>query len=525
MSKIEIENEQTSNNNEIEYELNSMVWGGDLNTSLLLEAYGKNEIERFINDPMTYHVQLNEIIESLYNIDGVLFQSIQKRMSSPTLAKILIPRVINKSNIQKRTKAEQVLSDLNHHLITRDSLRSHDLFGQSCFILDERPVGKSKKRQYTLKPLHQNFFKFVGVLNGDHIVAFDLDYFEWERDNLNSEYSEFVEITEVLKTFPTEFAIAYNDYKNNSAKRWFVLNQETTYATKARASLLEPYGRSITLTGIKDILFSQEYTESQRSNLKQYISQLLYMVLPESESKGHCSLNSKQQKEQNNVFIKAVMQQYNKRPGFAPSANAFVVAPGSKIDKVTVNPDLLKDTLKNENKEQIASNVGLGLGAISGSGGATNYASLALNMKLVMSEIYEFLEQSSKQYEKIVNHILNSNENNYIKFKYLKVSNHDKEEVFNTAKELFTLTSGSREYLYAVGTDDAMSYIDLMELENLLDYDNRFAPHLTSFTANGKKNTEETDVGGRPPKALDKLEGAGIDTRTSGGNEAEKPSV
>jgi hypothetical protein len=501
------------------YELNASVFNSaDINASLLLSMFNKQDVDNYIHDPMQFHNELCDICEVMFNSNGIFAQTISKMAAAPTLDYVIIPSDITDMAIKKRLEADDVIKLLNHTLLTRDSLLSHLLYGESVFILQTKAKEKNGCiRRVMLKPLNRKYVRFDGTSLGDHIVSFDLSYFDDEAIN------ECGEPLEILATYPPEFIKAYEWYKRDTRKRWYTLPQEITFATKLRANLNERHGRPLALAALIDMIFAQEYLESQRNNLQKYSSELDYIIQPEGEKKGVCSLNNAQQKEQYNNFKNAIRKQSDRTRGYSPQSTTLALATGTTIGRLTVNPELLKNTLKKENNEQIASDLGLGLGAISGNGGAGNYASQSLNIELVLSEVYQFLEQAQEQYEKIINAFLKTDADTHVKFRYLKTSNLNRKEAFANAKDLYMISGGSRIWLYATAMGDSKTYLDLMDFERALEYEKKYLPHITSFTTTDKGGGD--DSGGRPQKDVADMTDKGIETRTSGGNEGIKPST
>ena len=87
-----------------------------------------------------------------------------------------------------------------------------------------------------LQPLDLRYCRFEGFANGDYIVGFDLSYFDM--------FSGASLIGEI-KNYPREFLIGYNLYKKDSAKRWLLLPQETTFAYKFHGAINEAHGRPL----------------------------------------------------------------------------------------------------------------------------------------------------------------------------------------------------------------------------------------------------------------------------------------
>ena len=81
--------------------------------------------------------------------------------------------------------------------------------------------------------------------------------------------------------------------------------------------------------------------------------------------------------------------------------------------------------------------------------------------------------------------------------------------------------------MYAVGSGDSDTYMKLMNMENELEYDDKFPPHPTSFTISDSADISNPDgnVGGRPPKNDSELTDKGIETKSNGGNKMKKLST
>ena len=80
-------------------------------------------------------------------------------------------------------------------------------------------------------------------------------------------------------------------------------------------------------------------------------------------------------------------------------------------------------------------------------------------------------------------------------------------------------------YLYSVVSGNADMYMRMMEFENEMDYDEKFMPHLTSFTAtdNADKSNADGNLGGRKKKDEKELSRTGEATRNNNLNDSVKP--
>jgi hypothetical protein len=183
------------------------------------------------------------------------------------------------------------------------------------------------------------------------------------------------------------------------------------------------------------------------------------MILPEGKDKGSCSLNKDQQSNQYNNFKKAVHNNDNNNRNKIAQTTTLKLAPGTQVGKLETSSTFLQNTLTDENNKAISTALGLAQSALNGQGQGASYSSLSVNIDLMLSEVFQMLEQIQWQYTKLINNYLNIPQEKWIEIVYLKTSTLNQENAFKTAKELYTLAGGSRTYLYAVGTGDASTYL------------------------------------------------------------------
>jgi len=503
--------------------------------SSIFDHYTEAQLKEYVSRPMLYHNQLMKISEKMYNKNGVYGQTIAKMVSSPTLDYIAMPN----GNISKAKvnidKINNIMNHkLNHKLSTRDCLHNDLLCGEYVAILrdtkakrmpssnqyttSEKIEGLSRTDNMMLQPLDLEYVRFEGFANGDYICSFDMSYFDKFAGN---------GLVGEIKNYPTNFIRGYTEYKKDSSKKWLILDQKSTFAHKYRSSILESHGRMLGLFALLDIMFSEDYTNSQRSNMRDSSSNIRWMELPEGEKTGSCSLNKDQQNNQYAAFKKAVNVNDENKVNQIGKTTTLKLAPNTKVGKLEAGDTFLKDTLTQENNECISTSLGLAISALNGGGSGASYSTLSVNIDLMLAEVFQMLEQIQWQYTKIINNYLEIPEEEWIDIVYLKTSTLNQEKAFTTAKDLYTLAGGSRIYLYAVGTGDSNTYLRLMELEKELDYDNVFLAHPTSYTLSDSADKPNPDgnIGGRPESKISDLTDSGLQTRTNGGNEMKKPSA
>ena len=117
-----------------------------------------------------------------------------------------------------------------------------------------------------------------------------------------------------------------------------------------------------------DMLFGEDYTNSQRNNMYENSSTIRWMRLPESDQKGKCSLTVEQQNNQYNAFKNAVSNSSQKLSNSLGGVTTLKLAPATEIGKLENNDVFLKNTLTEENNKAISTSLGLALSALNGAG-------------------------------------------------------------------------------------------------------------------------------------------------------------
>ncbi len=485
----------------------------------------EEQLKHYIQYPMRHNRQIRGLCKRIYNLNGICGRTIDKMVAAPTLDYIIIPNGIEDEKKKNADKLNYYLKKINHKLSTRDALFSALTEGMYVAILrntkhenknitipgnPEKIGGLALSENIMLQPLDKDYVKFIGFMNGDYVCAFDMQYFDQFKSN---------GLVAEIKHYPSEFIRAYNKYRRDGSKRWFLLDQKNTFAFKYRSQIDEPYGRPLALSALNDILFAEDYTDSQRGNLRENTSTIHWLIQPEGERPGQCSLNRDQQTAQYENFKNAVYANAKRRNNKMVQASTVVFAPGTQLGKVETDNTLIKETLTRENMSAISTDLGLALAALNGEGEGANYSSLAVNLDLLLAEVFQMLEQIEIQYTKILNNFLGLSEDEWVDIHYLKTSVLNRDKAFEVAKDLYTTAGGSRLYLYAVGTGDSNTYLRLMDYEKEMGFDEKYPPHTTSFTVSDSSDNE----GGRPNKNDPDLKDGGLE-KTHGGNKQKRVS-
>lgn len=484
-------------------ELNSMSLTTYMFQEALTTGISLEQLKLYCKYPMRYNMQLRKLSREMYGMNGIMSNTTDYYVSIASLDKITTC-YDNTTQNQKRRKLYDLMTDkINHKLTSRDILlrlcidgmyvgfmRNSKASNKDAVIqqglVDSMQIleGLSMDDSMMIQPLNLDYCRILGFQNNDYVVGFDMLYFNAFVGN---------DLLGEIKNFPPEFVKAYLDYKKDGSKRWFKLDQSKTVVLKIKSNIDEPFGRGLAVAALSDMFFSDQYTDSQRANIIENAGTIRWLKQPSGEKQGTCALNKDAQQNQYDNFKNAVSSNSSGSDRRIGKTTTLVLAPGTEVGKLETNTNDTINTLTDENMKRISTDLGFASGALNGEGNAT-YSSLQVNIDLVLTQIYQWLEQISWQYTKVFNNLINSKGKDIIKFIYLKTSSLNKKNEYDIAKEMFTLASGSRLWLYAVGSGDIDTYMSLMEYEKVMDMDALYPPHLTSFTS----NNETGDKGGRP---------------------------
>lgn len=512
-------------------ELNSMTTSTYFFQEALTSGVSIEQLKLYIKYPMRYNQQLRQLSREAYNSSGQYNNVVSYMTSIPTLDFITACNDKKSTNQNKKRVFNQLLKKINHKLTTRDILMHCFIDGMYIGILRQTSAsnkevqpqqgfidsldqleGLSTDENTQIQPLDLNYCKFVGFKNNVQVVAFNLMYFDqFKHGGLLHE----------IKNYPPEFVKAYVQYKKDSSKQWFILDSKSTVALKFNANINEPYGRPLGLAALFDIRFAEDYYTSQINTVSDLASSIYTLSLPEGEKKGSCSLDKTQQGNMVTAFEGAVSLNTSNTSGKS-KISKLTLAPGAKIERMTKDASLLKDTLSDENIKKISTSLGFASSSLNAaSEGGASYSSLQVNVDLVMCQIFALVEQIACEYTRVLNGIVDIKGKEIVDIRYLRTSTLNQQRTYDMAKELYTLGMGSLKYWIASAGFDADTYLAVMEEELEEGIYEKFKPHMTSFTSN---NDTVGNEGGAPIKKDSKNDNT-AKSRGNGANNLTRPST
>lgn len=489
----------------------------------IFDLYSQEQISNLVKDPIGNNELLREISRILYGCNGTVTNTIDYMTAMPTLDKVLVPYGKSKQkkqmNIDLVTSALRTIKDKE---FVRDALYKGMVDGIAFYYFEttNRPSVPRTYSDYevdsiveindfginaSIISLPTEYCRIVGIKNSSYVIAFNLDYFK----DCEGESQE-----KKLRKFPKEIreAFAKRD-ENNSSKNWVTLDNTKTIVHKIRSAKNEKWGRPLALAAIKDILYSDYFTDTKRNVLDEINNRIIYQTFPEKE-KGVCALTQKQQENQHNAVKGAVMNK-NNRGGIS----FFSVAAGTKLDTLdSANTDIFDSKNEENLNDTIALGLGIAGGLLNGSGSG-NYSSQQNNLELLSAQIFQWIESIQSELNKCINLNIIKDSKNYVEVYYLPITHVNKKNMVGYAKELYLQGKGSLSLWASACGIPSNVFFALLDQELEMDVENKYPVHQTSYTM-----SKEDNKGGRP-ESLDSTNPSTVSTKANGGNKQKKPST
>lgn len=479
---------------------------------------------------MIYNDVLRDMSRMLYSTNGVYTNTIDYMVAMPTLDKVLVPFGKNKKKKQENMKIfEDILKTIRHKETIRDFLFNGMIDGTaiSYFETKKMPTIKKNLNDFEIDSIYElnnldtvsginasiislpiDYCKIIGYTNNIPQVAFNLDYF---TDNTNE--TEAMKLSKV----PEEIRIAYNQKKNSQGNsNWVRLDCKRTIVHKIKSSRKEIWGRPLVLSAIRDILYSDYFTQTKRNVLDEINNRIVYETFPEGKEKGTSALTQKQQREQHTAIKDAVITK-NNRGGIS----FFSVAAGTKIDKIELgNTDIFDEKNEKNLNDTISLDLGIAASLLNGSGSG-NYQSQQNNLDLISSQIFQWIEQIQNELNKVINFNIIKDPKNRIEVHYLPITHVNKDKMVGYARELYLQGKGSISlWASAVGISSE-AFFALIDKELEDGVEDKYPVHKTSNTLSAK---DQENKGGRP-KVNNPTNPNTIQSQLTNSNNVPKPST
>ena len=331
-----------------------------------------------------------------------------------TLDKVIVCKN-RKSNHQRprnfennRLKMLSVLDKINYKQHIRDNLMKNANDGTAFYYFEtgKRPVNNAKflsdydianiveinemGLDVSIIALPVDWCRICGRVSNRYRCAFNLRYFDQFTES---------ERKARLQAMPKEIRDGWQKYdsKHNVNSPWLVLNDTKTIITKVNASINQPWGVPMAVTAFDDILYAEYFVNTKRTVLDNINNQIIYMTFPEGKEKGTSSLSKDQQKDQHEKVKDAVINRKSQS-----GISFFSLASGTKLDKMDVDIGIFDEKNESSIKNNVPADLGMSSASLDGNTKG-NYATASLNLELVASHVYTWIENFMAELNKCIN--------------------------------------------------------------------------------------------------------------------------
>lgn len=520
---VEIQNESSPAANI--YEFNSFVSPMDISSLFscgIYDYFSKEEIDSILRDPIGNHDAAIRLSNFVYTKNGIVSNSVDYMTALPCLDRILISKNKRNTKTVQANKAlmKSILEKIDDRQFIRNALFTDMLDGIAFFYFETKKKNYDKSKFMTdydveniveinevginasIISLPWKYTKIVGKKNGRYVLAFNLRYFDdYTGDKLERK----------LRKYPEEIVKAYNSRNTRTTGGdWVILDNDHTMCRKIKCKDSEPWGRSLIIAALADVLYKDYFTDTKRNVLDEINNKIIYQTFPEGKDKGSSSLTGKQQEQQHATVRQAVMNK-NSRGGIS----FFSVAAGTKLDSIDVSTDIFDSKNESDLNDQISLDLGIS-SALIGAMTTGNYGASQSNLEMITAQLYVWVNEWQNELNYVINKNIIQNEKNRVEVYYFPTSFVNRKSFFDMMKGLYDV-GGSLSFLIASTGVDPDAYFSVLDEEIDNKIYEKYLPHLNSNTI-----SKNDDVAGRP-KTETPTENT-IKSRDNGGNNIPSPS-
>lgn len=493
------------------------------------------EIREYSRNPQYYNRELRDLAWWAYNTNGSVKAAVNYICSMHTLDKVIVCKN-RKSNHQRprnfennRLKMLSVLDKINYKQHIRDNLMKNANDGTAFYYFEtgKRPVNNAKflsdydianiveinemGLDVSIIALPVDWCRICGRVSNRYRCAFNLRYFD-----------QFTESEQKarLQAMPKEIRDGWQKYdsKHNVNSPWLVLNDTKTIITKVNASINQPWGVPMAVTAFDDILYAEYFVNTKRTVLDNINNQIIYMTFPEGKEKGTSSLSKDQQKDQHEKVKDAVINRKSQS-----GISFFSLASGTKLDKMDVDIGIFDEKNESSIKNNVPADLGMSSASLDGNTKG-NYATASLNLELVASHVYTWIENFMAELNKCINANIIKDSSCIVSCYILPTTFANRDKQVQYMKDLYSNGKGSFLAWVSATGFDADAYTSLMDYELEIDMENKYPVHATSYTMSSKDNDSGDNNGGRTPVDNPTNENT-VQSQSSGSNSNPKPST
>ena len=498
--------------------------------------YTISQIRTYMRNPMVYISDIRKLAHWAYDTNGVIASAVDYMRSLHTLDTVVVSKskkadgTYHQNYKKNKSKMASTLQTIRYKQIIRDAIFKDANDGMYAAYFETSSITPDYRDALTdydiqniteintlgmnamVIPLPIEYVRIIGRRNNSYQIAFDLRYFETiGADNRKAK----------LLGFPKEIQEGYLKYTSNkSTGCWLRLNNNNTIVTKIKSEITDPFGIPFAIAAMDDVCYAQYFIDTKRKVLDSVNNQVIYQTFPEGKDKGTSALTEGQQRAQHNMVRNALLSRSTNSNGLS----FFSLASGTKLNSMSLDVALLDEKNEKSITNSVNKDIGFSASALDGSS-TGNYSTANLNLELIASNIYTWIEDIVDELNKCINHNIICDSSCKVEFYVLPITMVNRDKTVRYMADLYARGKGSLYAWIAATGFNPDNYVALMEHELQEDFENRYPVHRTSFTVTGKDAPEHEDhnLGGRP--STESTNPSAVQEKTNGGNNMPKPST
>lgn len=462
--------------------------------------YTSKTVVTYLTNPVKNAQKLREMSDFLYQTNGLYRRLIDTVVSLVSYEHTIVPFIPNKEKFKenmyenKYSKVKDYLWNCNFDLTLNDMVEKLMKYGRYS----------AYDRGTYLQPLPLDYTRIIGVAaDGNPILQFDFRYFD-EFQNMRERNLQLAGFDPVFKQQYLKYKRGVDNPKENFANElfWRKLPADKTYTIKIGSNLESKEGLGLFYSSVDEILFYDELRELDRLVIGSQKRKIVVQKVPVDKD-GHSILGEEE----------IVQSHENLKSLLPPNVGCLTVLDGTEFDQIPLQLSAIEDKKMKETRDDVLMSSGVGEGALKGG----NFSTGVLNIEVITNTVIKMLKQIeniwfNRKFKQLV-----GNGQYQFKLKFLGVTSFNKEKVIKSLDGLLDKGGNITPSINVRGFD-VSDYMDIMEVENALEYKEKFKPLQTSFTYKGDESE-----GGRPTGT-----GEGGDntdkSNENGGNNNPKPS-
>jgi len=457
--------------------------------------YSSQDIKRLLSNHEKNSVALREMSDYLYITNGTYRRLVDTTKNIVSFEYLIEPSIANieklntKSYQKKYAEVKAYLADCILDITVDDILFKTIKYGRYS----------AYDRGTFIQPLPLDYTRIIGVSSdGNPVLQFNFDYFD--------QFPTIREREMQLNGYDPLFKKMYMDYKKriddpkvnfSNEYNWRTLPHEKTYTIKIGSNLESSEGIGLLYGSIDDIQYYDELKELDRGVVNSQRRKIIVQQIP-VDKEGN-SILGEEEIIQSHENLKALLP---------PNVGCLTVLGGTKFDDIPLQLSALEKGKVQEVQSDVLMNAGIGEGALKGG----NFSAGVLNVEIITNSLVKILGQIqsiwfNRKFKKF------GNSQFQFRMKFLGITSFNRDKVIAAFDGLLD-KGGSLSHSIAARGMDVSNYIDIVAIEDALEYKDKFKPLQTSHTISGND-------GGRPSEP-DLSNDNTVKDKTNGGSMAPR---